>query len=224
MFKKLKEAIDGALSALEGRADAAEDIDRVLAGMREELIQAKAALPRLEQGIEKLRKLQSGERKRAEDCVRRAGQAQEIGDTETLRLAVEYGERHRERAAMYGEKIRAAEAELAMQRRAVDEMADQLKSAMTHRDALKVRARRSTTARALDGSGDTAAARFDRMAEDIEDEAARAEAARDLDEELDLGRERGFAGAGRGAPDDLDAEALAELQLEELKRRMADEG
>lgn len=94
---------------------------------------------------------------------------------------------------------------------------------MTHRDALKVRARRSSTARALDGSGDTAAARFDRMAEDIEDEAARAEASRELDEELDLGRERGFGGRSRGTRNDLDAEALAELQLEQLKRRMAED-
>lgn len=229
MFRKLKDAIDGALSALEGRTDDSEDVDRLLSGMREELIQAKASLPRLEEGITKLRRLQAQERKRAEDCVRRAGQASEIGDTETVRLAVEYGERHRERAALYAEKIRAAEAELAMQRRAVGEMSDQLKSAVTHRDALRVRARRSRTTEALRGRSDTAASRFDRMAEEIEDEAARAEASREIDEELGLSGGPGPAGfrpgAGASGPGagDLDAEALAELQLEELKRRMAEE-
>jgi phage shock protein A len=219
MFRKLKDAIDGALSALEGRSGNAGDVDELLAGMRQELIEAKSALPRLEQGIDRLRRSQAEERRRAEDCVRRAGQAKEIGDVETLRLAVEYGERHRERAGVYGEKIEAAEAELALQRRTVSEMTAQLKSAMTHRDVLKVRARRSTSTEALRGGGDTAAARFDRMAEEIEDEASRAEAARDLDDELGTGDVRGFA-AGSG---DLDADALAELRLEELKRRMADE-
>lgn len=224
MFRKLKDAIDGALSALENRSDDAENVDELLAGMRQELIEAKAALPRLENGIERLRRSQAEERRRAEDCVRRAGQAKDIGDTETLRLAVEYGERHRERARVYGEKIEAAEAELAMQRRTVSEMTEQLKSAMTHRDVLKVRSRRSRSTGALRGGGDSAASRFDRMAEDIEDEAARAEAARELDDELGSGGAARFDDLSRGGAGDLDAEALAELRLEELKRRMAEEG
>lgn len=222
MFRKLKEAIDDALSALEGRTDDAADIDDVLSGMREELIEARASLPRLEAGIEKLRRLQAQERRRAEDCVRRAGQAKEIGDAETLRLAVEYGERHRERAAVYAEKLRVAEAELAMQRRSVDEMTTRLKSAVTHRDALRIRARRSSTTETLRGGSGSAASRFDRMAEEIEAEAAEADASRELDEELGLAGARGGP-APTSRSDALDAERLAELQLEELKRRMADE-
>lgn len=224
MFRKLKDAIDGALSALEGRSGDAGDVDELLAGMRQELIEAKSALPRLEQGIERLRRSQAEERRRAEDCVRRAGQAKEIGDAETLRLAVEYGERHRERARVYGEKIQAAEAELAMQRRTVSEMTGQLKSAMTHRDVLKIRARRSRSTGSLRGGGESAASRFDRMAEEIEDEAVRAEAARELDDELGTGGAARFEDLSGGGSGDLDAEALAELRLEELKRRMADEG
>ncbi len=223
MFRKLKNAIDGALSALEGRSGDAGNLDELLARMRQELIEAKAALPRLEQGIERLRRSQAEERRRAEDCVRRAGQAKEIGDVETLRLAVEYGERHRERARVYGEKIEAAEAELALQRRTVSEMTGQLKSAMTHRDVLKVRTRRSRSTEALRGGGGSAASRFDRMAEDIEDEAARAEAARELDDEFGAGGTARFEDLSRGGASDLDAEALAELRLDELKRRMAEE-
>lgn len=221
MFRKLKEAIDGALSALEGRSGNAGDVDEILAGMREELIEAKAALPRLEQGIQKLRSLQAAERKRAEDCVRRAGQAQDIGDEETLRLAVEYAERHRERAKLYGEKLAAAEAELAMQRKTVSEMTAQLKSAVTHKDVLKVRARRSSSTESLRGGGDSAAARFDRMAADIEEETARAEAARDLDDDLGLA-DPGLA--ARRWDSELDADGVADRQLEELKRRMEEEG
>ena len=42
MFRKLKDAIDGALSALEGRSGNAGDVDELLAGMRQELIEAKS--------------------------------------------------------------------------------------------------------------------------------------------------------------------------------------
>ncbi|TFG64129.1 MAG: hypothetical protein E4H28_05545, partial [Gemmatimonadales bacterium] len=91
MFKKLKSAIDSALSSLEGRSGRqGEDIDRLLAGMREELIDAKATTPRLEAALEKLRSRHANERSKGEDCVRRAGQAEEIGDTETQRVAVEF--------------------------------------------------------------------------------------------------------------------------------------
>jgi phage shock protein A len=227
MFKKLKDAIDGALSALEGRSGDAANVDELLGGMRQELIEAKAALPRLEAGIEKLQQLQAQERRRAEDCVRRAGQAQEIGDEETLRLAVEYAERHRERVRVYDEKLAAARSELALQRRTVDEMKDQLKSAMTHRDVLKIRARRSATSESLRDAGQSAAARFDRMAEEIEDEATRAEASRELDEELgltDVDRSSGFGRRGGWDDGGIPPDDLAELRLEELKRRMAEEG
>lgn len=231
MFRKLKDAIDGALSALEGRTGDAEDVDRLLGGMRDELIEAKAALPRLEQGIEKLRKMEASEKKRAADCVRRAGQAKDIGDAETLRVAVEFAERHQDRAVVYAEKIKAAQAELAMQRKTVSEMTEQLKSAVTHRDVLKVRSRRSSSTESLRGGDGGAAAQFDRMAQDIEDTTSQAEAERELDDELGLGdpgsyRGRGSASAGTGeragAPG-IDPSDLAELQLEELKRRMAEE-
>lgn len=220
MFKKLKEAIDAALSSLESRSgDEEEDIDRLLSGMREELIEAKAATPRLEEGLEKLRRREADEQRRAEDCVRRAGQAEEIGDAETLRVAVEFAERHQERARVYGEQIKAAESELALHRQNLKEMSAQLKSAVASKDALKVQTRRSRATESLRGGAHTAADRFDRMAAEIEDESERAEAARDLDDDLE------FGGPGRGpAQRPIDPDELADLQLEELKRRMAEEG
>jgi len=219
MFKKLKDAIDAALTSLEGKTgDQAEDIDRLLAGMREELIEAKAATPKLEKGLEKLRRQQAVERKKAEDCVRRAGQAEEIGDAETMRVAVEFAERHRERARVHGEQIEAAEAELALHLKSVKEMSAQLKSSIARKDALKVQSRRSRATESLRGGGYTASDRFDRMAADIEDEAERAEASRDLDDEL------AYGGPGRGANyGPIDPDELADLQLDELKRRMAEE-
>jgi phage shock protein A len=220
MFKKLKDAIDAALTSLEGRTgDEAEDIDRLLAGMREELIEAKAATPKLEKALKKLRGQQADEQHRAEDCVRRAGQAEEIGDAETMRIAVEYAERHQERARVHGEQIQAAEAELALHVESVREMSAQLKSSLSRKDAIKVQSRRSRATDSLRGGGDSATDRFDRMAENIEDESERAEASRDLEDEL------AYGGPGRGASyRPVDPDELADLQLEELKRRMSEEG
>lgn len=220
MFKKLKDAIDAALTSLEGRSGGeAEDIDRLLAGMREELIEAKAATPRLEKGLEKLRRQKAAEENRAEDCVRRAGQAEEIGDAETMRVAVEFAERHRERARVHAEQIEAAEAELALHVRNVREMSAQLKSSIARKDSLKIQSRRSRATESLRGGGDSATNRFDRMAAEIEDESQRTAATRDLEDELEYG------GPGRGASyRPIDPDELADLQLEELKRRMAEEG
>lgn len=220
MFKKLKQAIDSALSSLESRSGGeAEDIDRLLAGMREELIEAKASTPRLEDGLEKLRRRRADERRRAEECVRRAGQAEKIGDAETLRVAVEYAERHQDRAKVLGEQIEGAEAELALHLRNVKEMSAQLKASIAGKDALKVQVRRARATASLRGGRNTAADRFERMAADIEQESDRAQAARDLEDEL------AYGGPGKGpAHRPVDPDALVELQLAELKRRMAEEG
>jgi len=47
MFKKLKEAIESALGALESRSGdtTREDVEKLLDGMREELIETKARIP-----------------------------------------------------------------------------------------------------------------------------------------------------------------------------------
>lgn len=219
MFKKLKNAIDAALSSLESRAGGEDqDIDRLLSGMREELIEAKASTPRLEDGLEKLRRRRADERSRAEDCVRRAGQAEEIGDDETMRVAVEYAERHQDRVRVFDEQIEGAEAELALHRRNVSEMTAQLKSSIANKDALKVQVRRARATETLRGGGDSATDRFDHMAASIEQETNRAEAARDLEDEL------AYGGPGRGpAHRPIDPDDLAEIQLSELKRRMEEE-
>lgn len=220
MFKKLKNAIDSALSSLEGRSGReGEDIDRLLAGMREELIEAKATTPRLEEGLEKLRTRHAAEKRKVEDCVRRAGQAEEIDDSETLRVAVEFAERHQERAKVLAEQIQAAEGELALHRRNVKEMRAQFKASVTNKDALKVQVRRARATESLRGGGDTPASRFDRMAADIEQDTDRVDAARELEDEL------AYGGPGRGpAYRPIDPDDLADLQLDELKRRMEEEG
>ena len=132
MIGKLKRKLDQLLSSLENRAgaDPSEDITRVLAGMREELIDAKATIPELEKQIENYGKLRKRELQRAADAERRGRQAAEIDDAETVEVAARFELKHLSRAQLYEQKTEAAVAELALQRRTVTEMTTQLKSAM----------------------------------------------------------------------------------------------
>jgi phage shock protein A len=215
MFGKLKAKLEGLLSALEDRtgSDPGEDITRLLAGMREELIDAKASLPGLEKQIVALGRLAEKERERAEDAARRGGQAAAIGDVETVEVAARFEAKHRERANVYSQKQDAARAELALQRRAVSEMTSQFKSAMNRREALVAQARRAKTTENLRGGAASPLDEFDRMAREIEDEELQASANLDVEDALE----------GLDPEFEPDPEKLAELQLEELKRRMSDD-
>jgi phage shock protein A len=217
MFRKLKGRLEDLLSALEERAgaDPGDDITRVLAGMREELIEAKATIPELEKQITALGRLREREIERSKDAARRGGQAAGIGDQETVDVAARFELKHLERAEVYQQKLEAAQAELSLQQRNVREMTTQLKSAMKRREALIAQARRARATEGLRGGAASSVDEFERMAREIEDDEVEASAAMDLQDALD-----GLDGSGRSfAPDPED---LAAVQLEELKRRMAE--
>ena len=217
MFKRFRKVIEDAISALESRSGVEEDVDEILAGMREELIDAKALLPKLEKDLETLRRQHAVEQRKMEDCERRARQAESIDDEETVDVALRFYAKHEERAEVCVQKIEGAEAELEMHRSTLREMTVQFKSAMANKDALQVQARRSRATLNQRGGGGSAADDFDRMADDIEREADLGDAVRDLD--LDLEAPAG----GRRRESSVDPEDLAELQLRELKRRMAED-
>ena len=220
MFKKLRRALDEALRGLEERmGTSGEDVERLLAAMREELIEAKARLPELERQIEGLEARRVAELKRAEDAVRRADQAQAIDDLETVEIAVRFAEQHKSRAEMLLQKQEAAEAELQLKRVEIEEMTRQLKSARSQKDALVARARRANTSQRLHGAGDRATDAFDRfedrLTRDADLEAAREELERDLDDvdpELEELRRRPRY--------EFEADEL----LEKLTRKMEDDG
>jgi phage shock protein A len=222
MFKKMREAIESALDALEGRSSdvSGADVERLLEGMRKELIDNKARLPVLEADLEKLRQAHAVETRKAEDCHRRALQAQNIGDEETVEVALRFEAKHRVAIDVWEQKIEAAEAELAMQRQMVAEQTEQLKEARARKDVLGIQARRAGATGRMRGGGHTSADEFDRLVTEIEREDDLGEASREIDDELG-GRNSGDAGDG---PRGLSREELAELQLEELKRRMKDDG
>jgi phage shock protein A len=217
MIGKLKKKLDQLLSSLEDRAGAnpTEDITRLLAGMREELIDAKATIPQLEKQIQNLGKLREREIKRAADAERRGRQAKEIDDAETVEVAARFELKHLSRVQVYEQKIEAAEAELALQRRNVAEMTAQLKSALKNRDALAAQARRARATGNLRGGAASSVDEFDRMERQILDDEFEASAAQDIEDAL----------SGLDGSDDSafapDPEDLADAQLEELKRRMA---
>jgi len=216
MIGKLKKKLDQLLSSLEDRAgaDPSEDITRLLAGMREELIDAKATIPELEKQIENYGKLREREIQRAADAGRRGRQAAEIDDAETVEVAARFELKHLSRAQVYEQKTEAAVAELALQRRNVSEMTAQLKSAMKNRDALAAQSRRARATENLRGGAPSSVDEFERMERQIEDDELEASAALDIEDALG-----GLGGSGDSAyaPD---PEALADAQLEELKRRM----
>lgn len=223
MFRKLRQALDDALSKLEGRAGSAPEaeIRRLLAAMREELVETKARIPELQALIESFERRRAEERLRAEDCVRRAGQAERAGDTETVEVAERFAKRHLAHVEVLEQKLEAAGAELALKRQEVENMTVQLKEALARRDALAIQTRRAQAIDELAGAGSGAAAEFDRIVERMERPVDLEAAERELDRELGLSPEPATGGAG--GPDGLgveDREARAEELLRELKRRM----
>ena len=218
MFRKLRQALEEVLDRLEARGGGVSDDDivRVLRAMREELVDTKARVPELEGLLESLRREGERERAKVEDCVRRASQAEEIGDTETLEVAVRFAEQHRLRLEVVEQKIEATEADLAMNHADVARMTEELKGAMKRRDALSVQARRAGTIETLRGSGSDAVDEFDRTVEKIDREAELSVAEEALDRDLDDRR----AWTADPALERARREENAERMLRELKRRM----
>lgn len=218
MFGRLRQALEDALDRLDARfgPEAGEDVERILAAMREELIETKARIPELEALLERHERQRAAEKRRAEDCVRRASQAERIGDAETVEVAERFARQHLERVAVLERKIEATRADIAFHRSEAKEMAEQLRDAMARRDALGIQARRARAIERGQEAGEAASAfdsMMDRADRDAEVEAARR--ALDLDLEpaaRDATSVRDFEG--------LDREANAERLLRELKRRM----
>lgn len=218
MFGRVRRALEDALSRLESRTGSAEeDVDRLLASMREELIEAKTRIPEQEALAERYERERAVEKRKAEDCVRRASQAEKIGDAETVRVAERFARQHLERVAVLERKIEATEAEIEFGRREIRDMMAQLKDARARRDALAIQARRARGTERVRGSRPEAFDAFDRVADRTERASDLDDARRELDRELDP--------VARDATElrDLgrrDREADAEFMLDELKRRM----
>lgn len=85
-----------------------------LAAMRRDLNAARRALDRLQIEVQRCRTEITEEEKQEQVCRRRGDLAAGIGDQETVRLAVQWAERHRQRVVILRQKGDALSAELAM--------------------------------------------------------------------------------------------------------------
>jgi phage shock protein A len=212
MFKDLQRLFEKSVAAFRAELDRREPEDQVaelLSAMRRELTAAKASLPELKEEAERARRDLAREREELAQCERRGALAERIGDAETVRIAAEFAERHRERIVVVEQRLRAAEAEHALRERESAEMMKQYQEADRNRFALLAQLRRSRAQRdmraRLDGSAGPFAD-FARMEEAVDEGSAYADALESLTDS--------DPPPAASPPTDM------EERLRELKRRM----
>ncbi len=217
MFENLRDAFRDAIANFKdevGRDQVPESVDRLLAGMRDEVTDAKTALRDLQDEIERTDSEARRAKGEAETCRRREGMANQIGDEETARVAVQFAAKYEKRRALMEQKAVALREELEFRKGEIEEMLAKIKEAQSKRDSLTATAGR-TGARASVQAADDLFSELDRMASKIQDNDARAEAAASFDD-IELGGEDFETPAPAQEEVDFDA------RLEELKRRMKD--
>lgn len=165
MFEGMKKRLERALDALEKRGPGPDedDIDRILAGMREELIDARARVKGLEDEVRALeRKLQ-----------------RVPADSEA--------------AGKMRPKLESAKSVLAETRAESAELTRQFREAVGQRDALAIRSRTARTSEDLREGMAGPSRTFDRLAEKVEDADRLTRAERELNDELGGGSTGGMA-------------------------------
>ncbi len=215
MFEDLQRLFRKSVDAFRSELSKREPEDQVadlLSGMRREMVAARAAIPLLEEDVRRLRSDLESERVLLEQCERRLSMAERIGDDETVRVAREFAERHRERRAVLEKKEQAAVAELALRSRESEEMLRKYQESDRNRFGLVSQLRRQQATekmreRLQNETGPFAD--FARMEDAVRDSEAHAAAA----EELDFEQE--------STPHPPPRNDLEE-RLQELKRRMGE--
>ncbi len=160
MFKRLRDALERALAA----ATPPPDLSEIAGRMREAVIEQKAGLRAMRDALAEAEHRLDVERAELATAERRRGQAEAIGDAETVAVADRYMARHRERAAVLEQKVTAQQAEVALAERDLAEMTKQLQEAARRAPAEGQR----SAAEAWNRLGE---AGMDRPGTDLEDEA-----------------------------------------------------
>ena len=112
------------------RATPPEERRTIVARMRDTLIQAKASLNDLRDGLAKTRRQLEIEERELATVRRRKDLANGINDRETVEIATRFEETHAKRVEIVRQKLAAQEAELAMAEREVETMSAELKAAV----------------------------------------------------------------------------------------------
>jgi phage shock protein A len=194
------------------RREPEDQVSDLLTAMRREMVAARAALPGLEEEVRRARSELESERALVEQCERRLQMAERIGDAETVSIAREFADRHRERAGVLEQRVAAAVAEHSLRSRESVEMERKYKESDANRFSLLAQLRQQQTREKMRSRLDAESgpfADFARMEDSVRDAEAYAEAVEEVGPQT-----RPPPGASRASEDDLDA------RLEELKRRM----
>lgn len=229
MFRRFREKIERALERKEQeRPLTRDDIDTLLKGMRQELIDLRSRIPRLEKEAEALKARAQREIQRAELAHNKAQAAESGARPDEAQPAIEAARRaleHAEDLRSQAEEVRGEVERLKVE---YGEKLEQLKYAERNRSALLARSRRAGTARRLDDllrGPEGGLAKFERAEEDIETAEDMAVAEREVDEAL------GERSTYRELETDLELRKLEsakkaneiEERLAELKRQLESE-
>lgn len=194
MLDEIRDKLARALDALGGdRAVTRDELDRVLGGMRQELIEARARVEERRQEVE--------------DYERRLESLRQRGDVAAADLAEIEAE------------VQQRRAELDEHRQVVAELTGRYKEAMKQRDVLPARDRRARASETLSEAGKDEIRDLEQLEEQIEREAAERSARREVEEALD-GSEPGAGTREDALTEEEFREAEGDALLEELKRRM----
>ena len=219
MFEDLRAAFREALDNFNkelSRDNVSGTADKLLIGMKNEIVDEKAAVAGLEDQLTKtLGQIERLEKESA-TAKRRAEMARGIEDEETVNAALEYLVKVDGHKTVLEKKAAALKEELEFRRGTVEEMSARFQEAKEKRDALTATTGRSGARESITAADDLFD-ELDRMADKIEGNEARGEAAQAFDE-LDLNEGSEFRVDTNEPPPnrELDVDAA----LEELKRRM----
>jgi phage shock protein A len=222
MFDELRaafrEALDNFNKELK-RDQVPETVDRLLVGMRDEIVDEKAEVAGLEAQLEKTLAEAEREAENGRTCRRREEMARRIDDEETASLAAQHAAKHEGHHGVLLKKIEVMREELTLRKRGIEEMVTQFEQARTKRDSLSATSGR-TSARQSFAEADDLFGELDRMAEKIEGERSEAEAAEIMDS-LDIEeRSEYHVEYDSDAPPPEREEMDVDAALAELKRRM----
>ncbi len=221
MFDDLRAAFREALDNFNkelSRDQVPETVDKLLAGMRHEIVDERAEVAGLESQLERTAAEIAKVREQRDTARRREEMARQIDDGETVRVAAEYATRQESHLRVLQKKEAALREELDFRRRSLDEMYARFQEAKEKRSALSATSGRSG-ARETISAADDLFSELDRMAEKIEGEHAAGDAAEALSElDLDQRSEYHIDLDQPPAREELDVDAA----LDELKRRMGE--
>ena len=129
MFEGLRARLDRIFAEQGGRPDARA----YAAGLRDAVVDARAAVSEMRDGVTRSERELAAERRQLEDAERRGRLAAEIPDPETVAVAERFAAKHRERVAVLERKLAVQQDEVAMAEREVAEMTAQLREAQQGR-------------------------------------------------------------------------------------------